>query len=256
MNRRSRDEVRLFEVGKGYLPEDSDERGQPREVHEAGLVLAAPRQSGGSFQSGCRVRLQGVVEDLLLALGVLGASPLRWRVAAEADAIPGWANPGRAQVLESGEGDEVSALCFLAELDPGRFRPLGLVDELESDVAAAAVSLDAILALPQAPTSYRPLPRFPGTKVDIAVALPLAVACAEAEQELERCGRGLVASMELFDVYEGPNLADGQRSLAWHIVLEAADRTLEEGDVQRFLERVERAAKSLGGTLRRESTVG
>ena len=76
---------------------------------------------------------------------------------------------------------------------------------------------------------------------------------AAAEWELERSGKGLVASMELFDVYQGSNLPDGQRSLAWHLVLEAKDRTLDEGDVRKFLGRVERAAERLGGALRRES---
>ena len=83
LNRRHQDEVRLFEVGKGYQPENTDERGQPGEIHEAGIVLASPRSDGGAFSSGARVRLQGVVEDLLMALGILGASPLRWRAAGD-----------------------------------------------------------------------------------------------------------------------------------------------------------------------------
>ena len=108
--------------------------------------------------------------------------PLRLRVGA--DQVPGWANPGRAQLLVCGEGEEELTLCLLAELDPGRARPLGLVEELSSDVAAAAISLDVILSLPKAPASYRPLPKFPGTKVDVAMALPEAVSGAEAELEL------------------------------------------------------------------------
>lgn len=253
LNRRHRDEVRLFEVGKGYQPEHTDERGQPREVHEAGLVLAGPREKNGAFNAGSRSRLQGVVEDLLKALGVFDAAPLKWRVAGEADLVPGWANPGRTQLLMCGEGEGEATLCLLAELDPGRARPLGLVEELSSDVAAAAISLDVILSLPKASASYRPLPKFPGAKVDVALALPEEVSGAEAEFELERSGKGLVASMELFDVYKGSNLPDGQRSLAWHLVLEAKDRTLDEGDVRKFLGRVERAAERLGGALRRES---
>ena len=128
------------------------------------------------------MRLQGVVEDLLMALGTAGATTLGWRAVGSEDVVPGWANPGRAQVLEAGEGEELSALSFLAELDPGCARSLGLVEELTSDVAAAWISLDALLALPKAPTSYRPLPKFPGAKVDVALALPLEVACGEAEE--------------------------------------------------------------------------
>jgi len=256
INRRNRDEVRLFEVGKGYLPELTDERGQPGEIHEAGLVLASPRSKDATFNASARARLQGVVEDLLRSLGVSIEAGLRWRALGGEDLVPGWANPGRAQVLEASVDDERLALCLLAELDPGCARSLGLVDELESDVAAAGLSLDALLSLPKAPASYRPLPKFPGAKVDVALSLPVEVACADAELELERSGKGLVASMELFDVYEGPNLPEGQRSLAWHLVLEAKDRTLDEGDLKKFLGRVERAAERLGGALRRESTVG
>jgi phenylalanyl-tRNA synthetase beta chain len=253
LNRRHRSSVRLFEVGKGYLPEHTDERGQPREIHEVGMVIAGRREAGAGIAAGSRAALAAVVEDLVGALGRSGGAALRWRSAVEDDAVPGWANPGRAQVLAvAAEGGEL-ALCFLAELDPGCARSLGLVDELTSDVAAASVSLDALLGLDEVVAGYRPLPKFPGAKVDVALALPKELACGAVEAELERSGKGLVASMELFDVYEGENVGAGERSLAWHIVLEAKDRTLGEGDVQKFLGRVERAAERLGGALRRET---
>jgi len=49
-NRRTRAEVRLFEIGKGYLPESPSSRGEPRERHECAIVWLAPRpQSGARF---------------------------------------------------------------------------------------------------------------------------------------------------------------------------------------------------------------
>jgi phenylalanyl-tRNA synthetase beta chain len=52
-------------------------------------------------------------------------------------------------------------------------------------------------------------------------------------------------------VYAGGSLGSGKRSLAFHVVLQAADRTLTDEDLQKYLARVERAVAELGGELRR-----
>ena len=59
-------------------------------------------------------------------------------------------------------------------------------------------------------------------------------------------------AIELFDVYSGPNLAAGKRSLAFHVLLRSDARTLTDQDVAKFLERVEREVQAIGGELRRE----
>ena len=67
---------------------------------------------------------------------------------------------------------------------------------------------------------------------------------------IERCGKGLVVSCELFDVFSGESVGAGRRSLAFHVVLASPERTLGEADGRKFLRRVERAALDLGGELR------
>ena len=64
-------------------------------------------------------------------------------------------------------------------------------------------------------------------------------------------GKGLAQSVELFDVYAGATLEPGVRSLAYHVVLQAAARTLTDEDVQKFLSRAERAVTELGATVRK-----
>ena len=59
-------------------------------------------------------------------------------------------------------------------------------------------------------------------------------------------------SSDLFDVYTGPNLGAGKKSLAFHVTLQSDSRTLTDQDVAKFLERVEREVGTLGGELRRE----
>jgi phenylalanyl-tRNA synthetase beta chain len=251
-NRRQRAEVRLFEIGKGYRPQPGG--AEPREVHQLGLLWIAPPTTpsmakGARFDADRLHQLQGVLEDLFRHLGL---EPVTWQALA-AGTAPTWAHPGRClttDVAREGGGEE--PLATLANLEPGLARELGLSGELESDVALAEVSLDALLAAPRRAEGYRPIPRFPGVKVDVALALPEAVTAAQGVAAIEKSGKGLVAGTELFDLYSGPNLGPGRRSLAWHVLLQADARTLNDEDVQKFLARLEREAREgLGGELRR-----
>ncbi|MCY3003262.1 MAG: phenylalanine--tRNA ligase subunit beta [Planctomycetota bacterium] len=241
-NRRRVGEVRLFEVGKGYVPQDGDE---PKELHEVALALARPaRAKDARFDDNALSTLESVVEDLVRSLGLEATKFVR------CEAAPTWAHPGRAVALRFGEAAEDAGV--VAMLEPGLARALGLAGELESDVAVALLSIDALLAAPVRARRYTPVPQFPATRVDVALALPEDRPAGEVKAKLEACGKGLVGGLELFDVFAGERLGAGRKSLAWHVTLQAPDRTLNEADVKKFLERVERAAGELGGELRRE----
>lgn len=245
-NRRRSEEVRLFEVGQGYHPERANARGEPAEVHEVALLWAAPPiGKDARFDEGTLARLQGVVEDLVLATGL--ERPI-WR-SVVAGGAPAWAHPGRC--LAAYAPGVADPLATLATLEPLLARKLGLAGELASDVAACEVSIDRLLALEEGGARYRPIPKYPAVKVDIAAAVPDAVEHAALAAALEKAGKGLVAGLELFDLYRGASLGAGRKSLAFHATLLAEGRTLGEEDVRKFLERAERGIAELGGELRR-----
>lgn len=251
-NRRLRADVRLFEIGKGYLPEDADERGLPREVHELGLVWTRPKPAKGArFDAGLLAQLRGVVDDLLVAVGYPQPS---WGRPSEDCELEPWMHPGRTLVgtLPAAACGEVSAPIWLGELEPGLHRPLGLTNELAGEVAFARVSLDDLLASSRRPLGYTPLPRLPGNKVDVALALPKAVPAGDALAAIEKSAKGLAREVELFDVYAGAGLPEGTRSLAYHVLLQSDKKTVTDAEAQKFFKRLERAAAELGGELRRE----
>jgi phenylalanyl-tRNA synthetase beta chain len=239
-NRRRRPEVRLFEVGKGYVPHDGAE---PREVHEVAIALSRAPVESPRFDDDAASILRGVVDDLVASLGL---EPLAWGLD-ESLPPPAWALAKRRLVATS--GDAVAG--ELAPLDPGVARSLGLSGDLASETAVARIDLDALLAAPGRAKPYTPVPQFPETLVDVALALPEDARAGDAKAAIERAGKGLVAGLELFDLYAGPNLGPGRKSLAWHVALRADDRTLGEADVRKFLDRLEREATALGGELRR-----
>jgi phenylalanyl-tRNA synthetase beta chain len=245
-NRRLASEVRLFELGKGYLPEHANERGEPRERHECALVWLAPRPAKEArFDQQVLVRLKGVVAD---ALDAVGRPVTGWGPASEAQRPP-YAHAGRSLAPRFAAGGDGTVL--LAALDPEVQVRLGLTGELDGAVAFARIDLDRLLALPATSPRFRPLPRFPGVKVDVAVVLAEERTAGELETVLASAGRGLVESTELFDLYRGASVGAGRKSLAYHVHLRAADRTLDETDCAKYLGRVERLVAELGGELRR-----
>jgi phenylalanyl-tRNA synthetase beta chain len=243
-NLAQRPEVRLFEIGKGTRPEYLDDRGQPREVHRLALVLARATTSGATAAAATLGELQTLLMD---ALGRTGAGAVDF-VAAPAVANgsddEAWAHPRRRMAILVGG----SSVGLVGALDPRAAVHLCA----GADVAVAEVDLDALLELGLTPPSYRPIPRFPGVKVDVALAAPADLPAREVKDLIEKAGKGLVASTDLFDVYRGEGLGDGRKSLAWHVVLQAGDRTLTETDQNTFLDRLERMATQAGAELRRQ----
>lgn len=243
-NRRTHDDVRLFEVGKGYLPEDGNERGEPRERHLVGLVWAAkPPGKRAAFDAARFSQLHGAVADLLDHLQIEGVA---WR---RAERPPSWAHPTRSLEAIAPEGGE--PLAIVAELEPALLPKLGLSGELTSDVAGAELSIDALLAANKRGSRYRAIPRFPGIKVDVAVALDEATPASAVEESIASAGKGIVASVELFDLYRGDNLGAGRKSLAYHVLLQSDSKTLTDKDEQRFLKKFEEEVGKVGGELRR-----
>ncbi len=243
-NRRLHEEIRLFEVGKGYLPEKTNERGEPTELHLAGLVWASPPPlAKASFNENRFSQLHGVVHTLLNQLKV---KDFVWRSAAS---VPSWAHPAKA--LEAVCDPEGEVLAVVAPLDPGLNAGLGLDGDLSSDVAIAEISLDALLAAPHRASHYQAVPKYPGIKVDVAISLAEDTSAQSVEEVIQQAAKAQLAGVELFDVYRGENLGEGRKSLAYHVLLQSENKTLSDKDEQKFLRRFEKMIEGIGGELRK-----
>ncbi len=240
-NRRYRDEVRLFEIGKGYLPERSNRAHEPEEQHLLALLLAAPPpRRGAGFRDNALARLHGVVADLLR---VLERPAVEWGPGE----APPWAEPGRSLIATFPSGAVVASL---ASVRADVLSALGLKAGLESEVVLAELSVDALLAAPRQTKKYTPVPRFPGIKVDVAIAVDQSLRSADVVAVIRHAARAHCRSVELFDVYAGPAVGPGKKSLAYHVLLAAEDKTLNETEEQKFLERLAAKLESIGAALR------
>ena len=238
-NVRERGEGRIFEIARGYEPRSGAE---PRERSWVGMVewCRLPREEQGPTSLFARARC--VTEDLLRQAGA--AAQVKASAEHDFSAAP-WLHPAHALVWRH----DGSVLGWSGRVDPRLGQALHGTSFGYSIVLLDLAAVQQAAAA-QSAARFRSPPRLPAVKVDVALLLPVEKSYAEVEAAVRRAGGSLLESLDLFDLYQGPNIPTGQRSLAFHAVLRAADRTLEDKDEQGFIERVVKAAADLGGSLR------
>ncbi|MGH9278216.1 MAG: phenylalanine--tRNA ligase subunit beta [Acidimicrobiales bacterium] len=205
-------DVRLFEVGNVFLPPRPGEQ-LPVEVERLGAVLS------GTDAAEAKRLLDTLVDDvgvLAVSLGPGDASTLR-----------GLHPSRRAGVTASGQ-----AVGVVGEVDPGVLA----AHDLAGPVGWFELDLDRMLRAPRSPRQYRPVSRYPSADFDLAFVVGDAVPAARVEQALREAAGELLEDLWLFDVFGGPQLGEGRRSLAYRLRVAALDHTLtdeEIGDLRR-----------------------
>lgn len=178
---------------------------------------------------------KGVVEALLGDLGVRD-----WSLA---EPPGGLFHPARsAFVLISGERAGV-----VGELHPRTVERLDLVGR----VAVAELEVNVLMRHATAEVAYVDVPRFPPVRRDLAFTLDDGTSAGAVQVAMVEAGGDLVGSCLLFDVFAGPPLPEGKKSLAFSIDFRAADRTLTDEEADLAVSRiVERLTRDFGAELR------
>lgn len=133
---------------------------------------------------------------------------------------------------------------------------LGLVREniarslsIESDVYVAELNLSA-LGLRRG-KRFESLPRFPKVNRDVAFVVGPEVQAEDVETFIKSCGSTILASVELFDKYEGDPLPQGRKSLAFSLGIMSREKTLTDAEIDSELRQiVEGVTKKFGASLR------
>lgn len=85
----------------------------------------------------------------------------------------------------------------------------------------------------------------------MAVVLPIHVPAEGVKQAIVQAGGDLVESVRLFDVYTGPQVGEGNRSLAYTVTYRSMERTLTDDEVNQVHARVRQAlVDQFGAALR------
>jgi len=227
-------EVRLVEAGTVF-------RASPTplgtERTEIGLVLTgAPDPWTEPGASADRyLEFKGAIESLLGALGIDSrqSGPYHERC---------WSGGTGLHVTSDGK-----RLARLGQVAPR----LAAATGLERPAWAAVLDLSAIAASVPARRRFTPLPKYPAVKRDLAIVVDRAVRQGEVEETIRRGGGRLLASVRLFDVFEGEQLGSGKKSLAYALEFRSPERTLQDREVDQAVQELVRALGTAhGATLR------
>ena len=230
---------RMFEAGRTFWPRKGD---LPEERETVAGVLAGLRHGPSWLEDESLLDFydaKGVVEWVLGRLGV----------AASYEPVDDPAfHPGRcAQIKKTGGAAGDALLGMVGEVHPVVMERLGLD---QPQVAAFELYLEPILAaLPHSQRQFEPLPRYPSATRDLALVMPASVTAGRVTQLILR--HRDIDRAELFDIYAGDNIAEGSKSLAFHVYFQARDRTLTNEEVNRSVDGLLRTLeRELNVTLR------
>ena len=198
--------ARLYELGKIYLP------------REDGLADEPKYLSLGAYGDGVDFfSFKGSIETLLHELRI---TDVKYVACTDNDSY----HPGRCAKVYAGE-------TYLGVF--GQIHPLVAANYgMDTEVYTAELSFDAMYEKRGDIPVYQPLPKFPAVTRDIAVVCDEAVTVGALEESIRRGAKGLLKDVSLFDIYRGPGVASGKKSVAFNLVLRADDRSLtgEEAD--------------------------
>jgi len=118
-------------------------------------------------------------------------------------------------------------------------------------VAWFELDLGRLFDLPHGARPYRRVSRFPSSDIDLAFETPDEVPAAAVESAIREGAGELLVQLEPFDVYRGPGVADGCRSLAFRLRLQAGDRTLTDAEIAEVRDRaISTVTAATGASLR------
>ncbi|MEG1000793.1 MAG: phenylalanine--tRNA ligase subunit beta, partial [Cellulosilyticaceae bacterium] len=86
--------------------------------------------------------------------------------------------------------------------------------------------------------TYKALPKYPATSRDIAMLVKEEVLVGEIEKVITQRSGKLLERVELFDVYQGKQIEEGYKSVAYKLTFRAADRTLTDEEIQKVMKKV------------------
>ncbi len=225
-NRRNKD-VRLFEIANVYLPKALPLTELPDERSTFTL---------GMYGEGDFFTMKGVLEEFFDELGMSKVKEYD-----PTDKKP-YLHPGRqADIVYDGV-----KLGFLGEVHPN------VLDAYEIGARAyvAVIDLPAVLPFVTFDRKYAGIAKYPAVTRDLSMVVPHDIRVGEIEKMIAQRGGKLLEECRLFDVYEGDQIKEGFKSVAYALSFRAKDRTLEEADVSAAMKKILNGLQSMGIELR------
>lgn len=220
--------VRLFELANVYIPKTPlpitdypDERMQ--------FTL-------GAYGDIDFFEMKGVVEEFIYKAG------MKERVKYTASSRP-YLHPGRqADILY-----DDTVIGYIGQVHPLTAKAY---DMEKAEVFTAVLDMPEIVSRASFEPRYTGLAKFPSVSRDISMVVPDSVRAQDIDDIIVQRGGKILESFNLFDIYEGRQIGEGYKSMAYTVVFRAKDRTLSDDDVNSVMKKILNGLEGLGIELR------
>lgn len=225
-NRRNKD-VRLFELANVYLPQDENCEKLPDERMQFML---------GFYGAGDFYAMKGVVEEFFTQLG------MKSRVRYDAQAGIPYLHPGRqANIIYANQ-----AVGYLGEVHPQVQENYGIGER----TYIANIDIPAILSFVRFAPKFEGIAKFPAVTRDLSMVMKKEVTVGEVEELIAKKAGKLLEDITLFDIYEGSQIAEGCKSVAFSLSFRSKEKTLEDADINPVMDQILKALTEKGISLR------
>jgi phenylalanyl-tRNA synthetase beta chain len=228
-NLRYFDSFRLFEVGRTYIDEG---KYFPLEEKWIGGVVVLPK----------KVKVEPYYEAKAVAAGFLSQF-----LKMDAEFVlgkdqPSFVHPSRQAAIKI-NGETIGGI--------GEVHPLVLKNwDIEAKVGIFLINFTKIAAMQGDFVKFNPLPKFPGLDIDVSVVIDRKRKVAEIEDAIREADAKLIQRVKLFDIYQGENIDNDKKALAFRILLQAEDRTLTDEEMSKIQKKIFENLQKLGGVIR------
>ena len=226
-NRRNKN-VRLYELGNIYLPKELP----LTELPEERMMFTLGMYGDGDFFD-----MKGVIEEFFDQVGMHKKTDYNPKAGKP------FLHPGR-QALITYEGDEIG---YLGEVHPV------VADTYGIGTRAYIAVLDILKVVEHATfdRKYEGIAKYPAVNRDISMVVPKSVLVGEIEHMIAQRGGKILENYELFDIYEGSQIQEGYKSVAYSITFRSKEKTLEEAEVTGAMKKILNGLESMGIELRK-----
>lgn len=225
-NRRNKD-VRLYELGNIYRPKALPLVELPEERMQFTL---------GMYGDCDFFDMKGVVEEFFESIG------MHKKAVYDPKAGRNYLHPGRQANIEY----EGTLVGYLGEVHPEVCSNY----DLKTRAYVAVLDMPAILPFATFDRKYEGIAKYPAVLRDISMVVPKNVMAGQIEAVIAQRGGKILEDYQLFDIYEGDQIKEGFKSMAYSITFRAKDRTLEEADVASAMKKILNGLEGMGIELR------
>ena len=222
-NQRFFKEIKIFELGKIF-----------KKKKKVGSYLEK-RMLTGALTGDAFYQVKGVVDLLLNKMGIADVYYDEYQATPEESKKNIWRWPRCAEIKIANE--EVG---FLGEISPLILEKM----KITGPVVVFDLDFEKLIQLASEEQEYRPLSKYPAAVRDLAILVPREVRVEDVLNIIETTGGIWVRDVDLFDIYEGEQLPEDKKNLAFHIVYQADDHTLTSEEIEQLQQKIIKALET------------